>query len=121
MDFCFVSNLLYSCPIKTKIKSNLLIFSDEGAGAFKIYKSSEITAQTASPKSDVHGGMYEMHYKNSLHISGHIQGHLESIAHVLNSLTHNRLRVLRLSFVSIISKYSYVFLIHQNRVNIVNV
>lgn len=107
MDFCFVRNLLYSYPVKTKIKSNLLIFSEEGAGAFKIYKSSEITAQTASPKSDAHGGTYAMHYKHPLRIAGHIQGSLGSIVHVLNSLTHNRLCVLRLSFVSIISKYSY--------------
>lgn len=120
MDFCFVRNLLYSCPIKTKIKSNLPIFSGEGAGAFKIYKSSEITAQTASPKSDVHGGTYATHYKHPLHIAGHVQGSLGSIVHVVNSLTHNRLHVLRLSFVSIISKYSYEVLIHQSRVNTVN-
>lgn len=44
----------------------------------------------------------------------------QSVGHVLNSLTHNRFRVLRLSFVLIIHKYCYAFLIHQNRVNAVN-
>lgn len=118
--FFALSGICFTHGQLKKTKSNRLTFSKEGAGAFKIYKPSEITAQTVSPKSDVHGGMYAMHYKHPLHISAHIQGRLGSIVHVLSSLTHNRFCILRLSFVSIISKYSYEFLIHQNTVNIAN-
>lgn len=55
-----------SVQLKQITKNNLLIFSGEGSGAFKIYKPSEITAQTASPRSDVHGGTCAMHYKHAL-------------------------------------------------------
>lgn len=61
-----------------------------------------------------------MQHITNIHSSGHIQGCLGSIVCVLNSLTHNKLYVLRLSFVLTLTKHSYVILIHQRKVNTAN-